>query len=60
MKTLMAGMLAGVLVFAVCGCREKTTSEKLKDTVESAQKDAAKAVDGAKKDAKKAIDGLGK
>jgi hypothetical protein len=60
MRRALLSVLAGALVVTACGCREKSTSEKLKDAAESAQKDAAKAVEGAKKDAKKALDDLGK
>ena len=60
MKKLLMMLVAGTLVFAASGCREKSTCEKLKDAAASAKKDAGKAVDSAKKDATKALDDLKK
>lgn len=56
MKKLLMLLVAGSMIFAVSGCREKSTTEKLKDAAASAKKDAGKAVDSAKKDAAKALD----
>lgn len=60
MRKLLMLLVAGTLAFAVNGCREKTTGEKIKDAAASAQKDAGKVVESAKKDAAKALDDLKK
>lgn len=60
MKKLLMLLLAGTMTFAVSGCREKSTGEKLKDAAQSARKDVGKAVDSAKKEANKALDDLKK
>ena len=58
MRKLLMLLVAGTMILAVSGCREKSTGDKLKDAASSAQKDASKAVESAKKDANKALDDL--
>jgi hypothetical protein len=60
MKKLVMLLVAGTMIFAVSGCREKSTGDQLKDAAASAQKDAGKAIGAAKKDANKALDDLKK
>jgi len=60
MKKLVMALVVGTMIFAVSGCREKTTEEKLKDAATAVQKDATKAAEEVKKDAAKAVDDLKK
>ncbi|MCK5802886.1 MAG: hypothetical protein KAI66_08640 [Lentisphaeria bacterium] len=54
MKKLMMMMFCAAMVFAVVGCKEKTTSEKAADAIESAKEDAAAATKDAEKEAEAA------
>ena len=57
MKRLTFIAMIAVATLAICGCKEKTTEEKLQDAAKSAEKDAA----AAQKDLGKKLDGaLGK
>lgn len=60
MKKLLMLLVAGTMVFAVSGCGEKSTGDKIQDAAKSAKKDAGKAADSAKKDAAKALDDIKK
>ncbi|NLZ62490.1 MAG: hypothetical protein GX902_01660 [Lentisphaerae bacterium] len=56
MKMYLYLLVAVAMIFAVVGCKKKTTSEKFGDALKSAEKDAAAAVEDAEKaveDAKK-------
>ncbi|MFO7936708.1 MAG: hypothetical protein R6V06_03775 [Kiritimatiellia bacterium] len=52
MKKMLFVTLLAVASLAICGCKEKTTEEKLQDAADSAQKDAA----AAQKDMGKKLD----
>jgi len=57
MKRLVFIAMFAVATLTICGCKEKTTEEKLQDAAKSAEKDAA----AAQKDLGKKLDGaLGK
>jgi len=60
MKKLMMTLICASLVFAVVGCKKKTTEEKAVDAATEIQKDAAKEAEAAKAEAAKKLDALKK
>jgi hypothetical protein len=56
MKKFLMMLAAASMVFAFTGCKEKSASEKLGDSVKQMSKDGEKAAKEAKKDASKALD----
>lgn len=52
MKRIVIIAMFAVATLAICGCKEKTTEEKLQDAAESVEKDAA----AAQKDLGKKLD----
>ncbi|NMA42630.1 MAG: hypothetical protein GX946_04530 [Oligosphaeraceae bacterium] len=55
MKKLLMTLSAAALLFAFVGCKEKSASEKLSDSMKDASKKVEKAAKGAEKDADKAM-----
>lgn len=56
MKKFLMMLAAVSMLFAFSGCKEKSASEKLGDSLKEMSKDAGKAADKASKDASKALD----
>ncbi len=55
MKKFLMMLAAVSMLFAFTGCKEKSASEKLGDSVKKVSKDAEKAAKQAEKDASKAM-----